>query len=233
MENIIKQFKTELDKLSITLTEQQLEQFRIYKDLIQEWNKKFNLTGVSDDAGIYFRHFLDSLAVVQCVDIQIIKTVADVGTGAGLPGIPLKIVFPHIKMSLFDSTKKKCTFLEEVINKLQLSKIEIIAERAENMPKTIQYDLILTRAVGKMEKILPYCLPYVQIDGQFIAYKQDNVEEELKEADNILKKLGGSVKKVKKVDVFDGKEHVKRAFVIICREMECRFGSAQRPYSPE
>ncbi|MFC1477864.1 16S rRNA (guanine(527)-N(7))-methyltransferase RsmG [Candidatus Margulisiibacteriota bacterium] len=220
MENIIEQFKAELEKLSITLTDQQLEQFRIYKDLIQEWNKKFNLTGVADDAGIYFRHFLDSLAVVKCVDMQNIKTVADVGTGAGLPGIPLKIVFPHIKLSLIESTQKKCRFLEAVIYEIGLKNVTIIAERAENMPKTIKYDLILARAVGKMEKILPYCLPKVQIEGLFVAYKQEKIELELKEAHNMVNKLGGTVDKVEKVDVFDGKEHVRRAFVVFRRPIK-------------
>lgn len=188
-------FKGKLEKLNISLNEKQYSQFKLYYDLLVEWNKVMNLTGITEYEEVNEKHFVDSLAVVQTVDMKKIHSVIDIGTGAGFPGIPLKIVFPHLNIILMDSLGKRVKFLNYVIEKLELDGIDAIHGRAEDYAKNDLYresfDLCVSRAVANLSTLTEYCLPYVKIGGQFISYKSGEIEEELDQAKKAIHILGG------------------------------------------
>jgi 16S rRNA (guanine527-N7)-methyltransferase len=180
------------------------EQFDLYQRELIEWNKKFNLTSVTDPKEIKTRHFDDSLSVLEAIDLQT-QSVVDIGAGAGFPGIPLKIVRPGIKLTLIEATRKKVEFLDQMIKILDLKGAEAVWGRAETLSKQAEYkgkyDIAVARAVAKLPELIEYCLPFLKPGGRFIAMKQEKPEDEVKAAGKALKKYGGVVKETKKVSV--------------------------------
>ena len=183
--------------LGIELTEQQVLSFIQYYEMLIEKNRVMNLTAITEWDDVVVRHFTDSLTLVKCLDPSSIRTVLDLGTGAGFPGIPLKIVFPHLKLTLVDSLGKRVRFLEEVISACSLEQAVAVHSRAEDLARNPQYrekyDLCVSRAVAGLSTLCEYCLPFVRTGGSFVAYKSGKAREELKEAEKAIRLLGGSV----------------------------------------
>ena len=189
-------------ELSIVLNDKQIQQFEQYYNILVEWNKVMNLTAITEYEEVVEKHFLDSLTIVDAINIKKIDTLIDVGTGAGFPGIPLKIVFPHLKVTLLDSLNKRIKFLNEVIDLLELDDIKAIHGRAEDYAKQAeyreQYDICVSRAVANLATLSEYCLPYVKVDGLFVPYKSGEIDEELKNSEKAVSILGGKVEEVVK-----------------------------------
>lgn len=208
----MKQFYQDLDALHIVLSDSQIEQFLLYYEMLTEKNKVMNLTAITEFDEVMKKHFIDSLSLVKAYDVYTGKnvesrsgsigsnlslSVIDIGTGAGFPGIPLKIAFPNLKVTLMDSLQKRVDFLKEVIAALGLYDIEAIHGRAEDHAKPgqlrEQFDLCVSRAVSNLSVLSEYCLPYVKVGGKFISYKSEKAAEELKEAEYAIQILGGRV----------------------------------------
>lgn len=193
MENFKKRFLELANKININLTENQIEKFYKYMELLLEWNKKINLTAITDEDEIILKHFIDSLTVLKYINEN--DKIIDVGTGAGFPGIPIAIMMPNVKITLLDSLNKRINFLNEVIRELDLKNIETIHSRSEDCGKDIlfreKYDIALARAVANLSTLSEYLLPFIKIDGKMICMKGSNLEEELKNAEYAIKELGG------------------------------------------
>lgn len=184
------QFIDELKKINIYLNEKQKQQLHTYYELLIEWNKKMNLTGITEKKDVYLKHFYDSLTICKIVDLTKYNTLADVGTGAGFPGMVIKIVFPNLKITLIDSLQKRLNFLEEVINTLQIKDIELVHSRVEEYALTHReiFDIVTARAVAPLNILCEYCIPMVKEIGYFVPLKA-NIEEELSMSLNAFKKL--------------------------------------------
>ena len=195
----------EMHKLGISLTEQQSEQLYEYYRLLVEWNSFMNLTGITEFSEVVQKHFVDSLSIVKVKNMNDVDNLIDVGTGAGFPGLPLKIVFPHLKVTLLDSLNKRIDFLNAVIEKTGLTGIETIHGRAEDFAKPGLkreiYDLCVSRAVANLVTLSEYCLPYVKIGGEFIPYKSGEVADELQDAKSAVFLLGGKVESCENFDL--------------------------------
>ncbi len=182
----------------IKLDDNQIEMLEEYFSLLVEWNQKLNLTAITDDMGVAVKHFADSLSIFNYIDIPQNARVIDVGTGAGFPGIVLKIARPDIELTLLDSLKKRFIFLEEVINKLDLE-AKFIQGRAEDYGNNIDcresYDLVVSRAVANLNTLSEYCLPLTRLSGMFIAFKGSSGEDEVESAKKAISILGGKLKK--------------------------------------
>lgn len=191
LQNYIKDYK-------ITLTENQYEQFQKYFELLAEWNEKMNLTAITDESGVALKHFADSLSLLNFVDIPQNSSLADVGTGAGFPGVVLKIARPDIKLTLIDSLNKRLVFLGEVCAQLGIE-AELIHSRAEDGARDEKlresFDFAVSRAVARMNVLSEYCLPYVKVEGAFCAMKGAQANEEFKESLNAINTLGGKLEK--------------------------------------
>lgn len=179
-----------------TLSDEQLSQFEHYKDLLIEWNEKINLTAITESDEVDTKHFVDSLYGLKFMANA--KTVIDVGTGAGFPGLPLKIAKPELSLTLLDSLNKRLNFLKEVTAKLNLDDVTFIHSRAEDgavcaSPLRESFDVAVSRAVANLSVLAEYCLPYVKLGGVFLAYKGGDVEEELANANCAIETLGGEV----------------------------------------
>lgn len=181
--------------LGITLTEEQIQKFLEYYEMLVEWNSFMNLTAITEFDEVVTKHFVDSVSLIKALDLSDKLTVIDVGTGAGFPGIPLKIVFPDLKITLLDSLNKRVKFLNEVIEKLELKEIEAIHGRAEDAAKSQdlreKFDLCVSRAVANLSTLSEYCLPFVKVGGRFISYKSEKIAEEMKAAEKAVSILGG------------------------------------------
>lgn len=187
-------------ELDIQLSETQVEQFMKYKTLLQEWNQKMNLTAITEDREVITKHFLDCMTINKALNMSEQKTVIDIGTGAGFPGLVIKIAFPHLKVTLVDALKKRLTFLETVINELGLTDIECVHSRAEDLGKNKQYregfDICASRAVANLAVLSEYTLPFVKVDGYLIALKGQKLDEELEQGQKAIKILGGQLEEV-------------------------------------
>ena len=194
MEN---KFDNELEKMNISLTDDQKSQFDLYYELLIEWNRIMNLTGITDYDEVNLKHFTDSLTISRIIDMAQINTLIDVGTGAGFPGIPIKIAFPHIKVYLLDSLNKRIKFLNEVIKKLGLKNIYAFHGRAEDFAKDRQYrekfDVCVSRAVANLSTLSEYCIPFVKTGGYFVSYKGGDSDEEVIRSENAITLLGGEI----------------------------------------
>lgn len=190
-----------LNKFDICLSEEQLGQFKDYYHLLIEWNSFMNLTAITEPEEVVMKHFVDSVSLVKALPQLAEKefTMIDVGTGAGFPGIPLKIVFPQLQITLLDSLNKRVKFLNEVITALSLKKISAVHGRAEDFAQNKEYreqfDLCVSRAVANLTTLSEYCLPFVKKDGAFISYKSEKITEEYEHAEKAIHLLGGSFEK--------------------------------------
>lgn len=186
--------------LGIILSGRQKDQFMQYYELLIEWNKVMNLTGITEFDEVMQKHFLDSLSIVKAIKEKKNMKVLDVGTGAGFPGIPLKIVFSDWDIVLLDSLNKRIKFLDEVIKTLNLQGIKTIHGRAEDFAKKEEYrekfDLVVSRAVANLSTLSEYCLPYVREGGAFLSYKSTHIEQELEESRKAISILGGKIEEV-------------------------------------
>ena len=205
---IMEKLESGSKKLGIELTTQQLEQFQVYYRELIDWNRLMNLTRITDYEEVQIKHFLDSLTVVLTLKPPIDKAdfrLIDVGTGAGIPGIPLKILLPDIKLVLLDATAKKANFLRHLKDKLGLKNVEIVVGRAEDIAHEAQYrenfGLVLSRAVARLPTLVELTLPFCAIGGSFIAQKKGAVDLEMSQATRAISLLGGSLREVKRVDL--------------------------------
>lgn len=195
----IEKFINELNKLNIKPTEEQLKSLDKYANMLLEYNKKFNLTAITKIDEIYLKHFYDSLTITKVVDLDKELKVLDIGTGAGFPGIVLKIFFPKLEITLLDSNNKKITFLNDVIKELKLTKITCIHGRAEELPKEYReyFDIVTSRAVANLRILTEVSIPYVKVNSYFIALK-GKAEEEIKESESTLKVLDCEIEQKEK-----------------------------------
>jgi len=194
-------FIKEVSKLNITLTDTMLEQLEQYYEMLVTENKKYNLTAITEKEAVYLKHFYDSLTLSKIIDLDN-QSLCDIGTGAGFPGIVLKIAFPNLYVTLIDATEKKCNFLKMVIDKLNLKNIEVINARAEEYSKTTRekYDIVTSRAVAPLKHLLEYSIPLVKVDGTYIAMKSD-LTKELVEIENYEHKLSIDEQKILKFNL--------------------------------
>ena len=196
----IDRFIEELKKINIELTEEQLDKFKKYASFLLEYNKTTNLTAIRDMEGVYLKHFYDSLLVFNSdiIDYSNINSLIDIGTGAGFPGVVIKIMYPNINVTLLDSNNKKTKFLEELVKILELDGVTIVNDRAENYVKNHrqEFDITIARAVSELRIIAELCLPLTKIDGYFIALKGNYVQE-IKSASDAIKKLNSEIISIK------------------------------------
>jgi len=215
----IKTFINELQKLNISPTKEQLKQLETYAKMLLEYNKKFNLTAITKQEDIYLKHFYDSLTITKEIDLDQELKVLDIGTGAGFPGIVLKIFFPKLDLILLDSNNKKISFLNEVIKELGLKKIKCIHGRAEELPTNYReyFDIVTSRAVANLRVLTELSIPYLKVNGYFISLK-GKADEELKEAESTLKVLNCEIEKIEKFILPD--QVSERAIIKIRKEKE-------------
>ena len=208
-------FEKGLTDLGILLNETQIKQFLDYYELLVETNKVMNLTAITEFDEVIEKHFLDSLSLCRIYDLNREIRVLDLGTGAGFPGVPLKIAFPQIRLVLADSLNKRIKFLENVVGELSLQNVSCVHGRAEEMGRNKEYrkqfDLCVSRAVANLSSLSEYCIPFVKEGGAFISYKSGEIEEEANAAKKAISVLGGELREIYKFDLYEQ----KRSFVII------------------
>lgn len=206
-----------LEMLSVEVDRKMIDQFNQFYDLIVEWNKVMNLTAITDYKDVVEKHFLDSLSIERILKLDDIKAVMDVGTGAGFPGMPLKIIYPELKITLLDSLNKRVKFLNEVIRQLELKNIDAIHGRAEDIGKNEnyreKYDLCVSRAVANLATLSEYCMPFVKVGGVFVSYKSGDIDEEVLKSKKAISLFGGKIDEVVKFQL-PGTD-INRAFVKI------------------
>lgn len=209
--------KNEFQKAKFTLSDRQVEQFLLYYEYLTEKNKVMNLTAITEYQEVVLKHFIDSVLLTHTTDLTSFETLIDVGTGAGFPGIPLKIVFPHLKITLLDSLNKRVIFMREVIEKLGLTGITAVHGRAEDIARDPiyreKYDLCVSRAVANLSILSEYCLPFVKRNGMFISYKSSDIQQEVEAARKAIYLLGGKIRTVKKTEIPE--TDIVRAFVVV------------------
>ncbi len=196
-----------MNNLIDNLEEKKKKQFYRFYELLIEYNKVMNLTAITEYDEVVKKHFVDSLAIQNIIDLNEIQTLVDVGTGAGFPGIPLKIVYPHLKVTLLDALNKRVKFLDIVIKELGLKNISAEHGRAEDFAKNKKYrekyDLCVSRAVANLSTLSEYCIPFVHLGGCFIPYKSENIDEELEQSKKAISILGGNVEDVVRFKLTD------------------------------
>ena len=212
-----KRIQEAFKKINIELSDLQATNLLTYYEMLVEWNKVMNLTGITEFEDVLLKHFIDSVAICQITDMSKVHTVMDVGTGAGFPGMPLKIVFPHLKITLLDSLNKRIQFLNAVIEKLELKDITTIHGRAEDYGRNPeyreQYDMCVSRAVANLSSLSEYCVPFITVGGRFISYKAGEVEEEVRQAEKAVRTLHCEPANIDKIILPDS--DLSRSFIII------------------
>ena len=213
----MERLQSKAEQLGIRLSEKQLEQFQCYYERLIEKNKVMNLTAITEYEEVVDKHFIDSILLGSVKGLSGKKRVIDVGTGAGFPGIPLKIVYPELEITLLDSLNKRVKFLDEVIEELGLTGIQAVHSRAEDLAQDAayrqQYDICVSRAVANLATLSEYCIPFVKQGGYFISYKSTQIEEELKQAKKAVQVLGGTLEQVETVQIPG--TTIERQFVMI------------------
>lgn len=211
------QLEKDVLQLGITLTDAQISQLMVYYEMLVEWNGFMNLTAITDFEDVMKKHFTDSMSLIRAYDLKQKTKLIDVGTGAGFPGLVLKIVFPDLEITLLDSLNKRIQFLNAVIEKLKLSGVETIHGRAEDSAKRQDlreaFDLVVSRAVSNLSTLSEYCIPFVKVGGYFIPYKSEKISEETKEAKNAIHLLGGKL--LRQIDFYLPDSDIYRNFVVI------------------
>ena len=222
------------DMFHVKLSDGQVDQFNRYYELLVKKNEVMNLTAITDYHEVCLKHFADSISLSQYYDMSSVDSLIDVGTGAGFPGIPLKILFPHLNVTLLDSLNKRLLFLEDVIDELDLDNIKTVHSRAEEAGRMKNlrehYDLCVSRAVANLSTLSEYCLPLVKVGGIFISYKAGEVEDEINSAKHAIKKLGGKIKSVEEFSLPDS--DISRSFVIIEKVNETSNLYPRKPGTP-
>ena len=207
--------KEEAMQFGIELSEKEQDNFYNYMKLLLDWNEKINLTAITEPKEVITKHFVDSLSITPYINEN--DRILDIGTGAGFPGIPLKIVLEKNEITLLDSLNKRINFLNEVIEKSDLKNIQAIHGRAEEFNKIDgnreSYDIVVSRAVAKLNVLLEYMLPFVKLNGRCICMKSADIDEELKEAENAIKILGGEIEKIDEITLKN--TDIKRKIIVI------------------
>ena len=214
-----REFVIALEKLGININDNQLEQLDIYYKLLVEKNKVMNLTAITDEKEVYLKHFYDSLTITNVLDLNKVTNLCDIGTGAGFPGLVLKILFPNLEVTLVDSLKKRLNFLEKVINKLELTGVTLVHERAEEFAKENRnsYDVVTARAVAPINILVEYCIPLIKPNKYFVAMK-GNISQEINLLDRSINIIGA-----KKINIFEfllPKENSKRTLILLTKGKE-------------
>jgi len=200
MDQIQEAFALRLQDKGIKVTPAQLNQFETYYKELVAWNEKMNLTGITEREQVYTKHFYDSISLAFYIDMNDVRTMADIGSGAGFPGIPLKICFPHVQLTIIDSLNKRINFLKHVVQETDLEQVQLLHGRAEDWARKPEhrdrYDLVTARAVAKLAVLNEFCLPYAKVGGVFAAMKGSSPDEELQEASRSFKELKGKLQRV-------------------------------------
>lgn len=191
------QFQRDAEELGVSLTDEQIGRFLRYYELLIEWNEKINLTAITEYQDVMKKHFIDSISLAKACDLNQEIRLIDVGTGAGFPGLALKIAFPNLEVTLLDSLNKRIIFLEAVVRELGLSKVETVHGRAEDLARQKAFretfDLCVSRAVANLSTLSEYCLPFVKAGGKFISYKSEKIVEEIENSEKAIRILGGQI----------------------------------------
>lgn len=231
----IEEFITELKEQNIKINEYQLNQFDKYYNLLVEWNKKMNLTAITEKEDVYLKHFFDSISSSFHFDFTQVESVCDVGAGAGFPSIPLKICYPHLKITIVDSLNKRITFLENLAKELRLENVNFVHARAEDFGQNKKYretyDLVTARAVARTNVLSEYCLPLCKIKGHFIAMKGALASEELQEANKAITTLGGELKEELTFNL--PHENSERSIIIIEKTKKTPKKYPRKPGTPQ
>lgn len=227
-------FQYGLEKLNIFLSKEKLNNFLSFYDMLIERNKVMNLTSITDFDEVVEKHFLDSLSIVREVELDHCKKILDLGTGAGFPGIPIKMAFPELDIVLMDSLNKRVLFLKDVISELNLSNIIAVHGRAEEMARKPEYreqfDLCVSRAVANLCSLSEYCIPFVKTDGLFISYKSGEIDDEVNMAKKAVHLLGGEIQQVDKF-ILAGTD-LSRSFVKIKKKKKTPKTYPRKPGTP-
>lgn len=220
-----------LNKIDVKILDDDIKKFFTYKDLLKEWNEKVNLTAITEDNEILLKHFIDSLTIEKYIPSK--AKIIDVGTGAGFPGIPIKIVRNDVDVTLLDSLNKRLLFLDEVRRTLELESVNLVHGRAEDIANDLKhrekYDIATARAVANLATLSEYCLPFVKLNGYFICMKGNNIEE-LKEAEFAIEKLGGRIEKTEKIILPDS--DIERNIVVIKKIKQTPKGYPRKAGTP-
>lgn len=211
-----------LEKLGYIISEEKCEMLEKYSKMLVEWNEKMNLTSITDSDGITIKHFLDSIVPIFTFNIEEGSKIIDVGTGAGFPGMPIKIVREDLKFTFMDSLNKRINFLKEVSGELGLKDAEFIHMRAEEGGKSQKYrqkyDFAVSRAVAPLKILSEYCIPFVKKGGIFAAFKSYDIDDEIKESKSMIGNLGGTVEDIKEVEI--PFSDIKRKIILIRKEKD-------------
>ncbi len=218
----VSHFLEDLSELNINLNKVQIEQFIVYYEMLIEWNQMMNLTAITEYEDVMKKHFIDSLSLKRAYDLSQSVRVIDIGTGAGFPGLALKIAFPKLQITLLDSLNKRIRFLDAVINKLKITGVEAIHGRAEDLAKNVElrehFDLCVSRAVANLSTLSEYCIPFVKKGGFFISYKSEKLADEIGAAENAISLLGGRVEN--QIDFYLPKSDIYRNLVVVKKERQ-------------